>query len=113
MSSANYTLPVEDTKYVARHEYPRFVKFDYPVYFFIPLHPSDIGVFTIKGELWNDFAHTPFFFKVNVTNQAPYLQERQIADVRVPIKEYYTFNFSEGVDREKQTIKYEAKERYK
>jgi predicted nucleic acid-binding Zn-ribbon protein len=77
------------------------------------VQPSHIGVFTIKGDLYNEYTSTPFSFKVNVTNQPPYLIERQIADVKVPIKGEYTFNISEGVDREKQIIKYETKERYK
>jgi len=65
------------------------------------VHSNDLGIFTLRGELWNDYTSTPFFFKVNVTNQAPYLLERQIKDVRVPINGEHTFNFSEGVDREK------------
>jgi hypothetical protein len=114
LSYSNYTLPVENTNYaVLLAENPRFVEFQYPDFFFHPVRPNHIGVFTIKGELYNDYTSTPFSFKVNVTNQAPYLLERQIADVKVPIKGEYTFNISEGVDREKQTIKYEAKERYK
>ena len=92
---------------------PRFVKFDYPNYFFHPEDPSDIGIFIIKGELWNLYTHISFSFKVNVTNQRPYLQQRQISDLKVPIKTEHRFNFSEGFDREGQRIKYEANERYK
>jgi hypothetical protein len=92
---------------------PRFVHFDYPVYSFHPKEPSDIGIFTINGELWNDYTKTPFSFKVNVTNQAPYLLEGKISDLKVPIISDFTFNFSKGFDREGQKIKFEANERYK
>jgi hypothetical protein len=92
---------------------PHFVKFEYPDYFFHPENPNDIREFIINGELSNDYTKIQFYFKVNVTNQAPYLQEGKISDLKVPIKSHFSFNFSEGVDREGQKIKYEANEKYK
>ncbi len=72
-----------------------------------------MGIFTIKGELWNNFTYTPFLFKVNVTNKAPYLQTPKIPDIIVPFDTDYTYYFGDGTDREGQKIKYEANEKSK
>jgi len=82
------------------------VKFDYPNYYFHPEKVSDIGNFIINGELCNEYSKTTFLFKVNVTNQPPYLKEGKISDLRAKIKEEYTINYSEGFDREGQKINY-------
>jgi hypothetical protein len=55
---------------------PSFVKFNYPQYIFYPEKLSDIGIFTIKGELCNDYLKVQFSFKINVTNQAPYFLDK-------------------------------------
>jgi hypothetical protein len=69
LSYSNYTLSVENTKYADLHpDNPRFLKFYYPEFIFHPVQPSHIGVFTIKGDLYNEYTSTPFSFKVNVTN---------------------------------------------
>ncbi len=66
-----YRMPVSGNKddYIT-HEtvFPRFMKFTYPEYDFNPTEISDLGFFTIKGKLWNDFGSTGFSFFVNVTN---------------------------------------------
>jgi hypothetical protein len=92
---------------------PRFMQFNYPDYLFHPELPSDIGIFIIKGELCNDYSKIQFKLKINVTNEAPYLKEGKISDLKVAIKSEYSFNFSEGIDREGQNIKYEACEKSK
>jgi hypothetical protein len=51
---------------------PSFVSFTFPDYIFNPSKIEDLGIFLIKGKLWNQYASTEFFFKVNVTNSAPY-----------------------------------------
>ncbi len=52
---------------------PRFAVFDFPEYTFLPNQKSDLGLYTIKGQLWNSYTHISFQFRINVTNQAPYL----------------------------------------
>jgi hypothetical protein len=105
LSYSNYSLPLDINQnlFVIHSTYPglpRFVKFNYPEYFFHPEKLSDIGIFTINGELCNDYLKLDFSFKVNVTNKAPYFLEKKLIDLKVPIKTLFTFNFSEGIDRE-------------
>lgn len=63
--------------------------------------------------LYNAYSKYDYSFKINVTNQAPKLLNGKFPDFKIPINTVYTYNFSEGVDPEKQKIKYEANERYK
>ncbi len=66
-----YQMPVSgnNDEYVT-HEtvLPRFINFTFPEYDFNPTEISDLGFFTIKGKIWNDFGSTGFSFFVNVTN---------------------------------------------
>ena len=70
-------------------------------------------MFTIKGELWNKFSSTQFFFRVNVTNKAPLLKIQKIPNLNVPFDSDFTYYFGEGTDREGQKIRYEANEKSK
>ncbi len=69
-----YQMPVSgnNDEYVT-HEtaLPRFIKFTFPEYEFNPSEISDLGFFTIKGKVWNDFGSIDFSFIVHSTNQAP------------------------------------------
>jgi hypothetical protein len=69
-----YKMPVNRNKeeYVThKTALPRFIKFTFPEYVFNPTNISDLGFFTIKGKLWNEFGSTNFSFIVNATNQPP------------------------------------------
>ena len=57
---------------------PRFIKFINNSYIFFPDRASDIGIFIIQGKLWNPYASTSFTFKINVTNEAPFLKANQL-----------------------------------
>ena len=82
---------------------PKFAIFDSPDYTFQPNRLSDLGIYTIKGKLWNKFTYTNFTFKINVTNEPPYLSGGQIKDeVVVSLNTIETFNIPSGVDREGQ-----------
>ncbi len=69
-----YQMPVSgnNDEYVT-HEtaLPRFIKFTFPEYDFNPTKINDLGFFTIKGKLWNNFGSIDFSFTVHSTNQAP------------------------------------------
>ena len=62
-----YQLPVSgnNDEYVT-HEtaLPQFIEFTFPEYVFNSTRISDLGVFTIKGKLWNAFGSTGFSFIV-------------------------------------------------
>jgi hypothetical protein len=47
---------------------PSFIRFIFPEYIFSPFKISDLGFFTIKGKLCNEYASTNFSFIINVTN---------------------------------------------
>jgi hypothetical protein len=74
---AYYSLPVmpgmADEYVVHDLSLPRFATFSFPDYTFLPNRKSDLGVYTIKGQLWNAYTSISFQFRVNVTNEAPYL----------------------------------------
>lgn len=81
---ANYTLPVFEGikgQYVIHNPaLPSFTSFKYPLYIFKPKVLIDLGIFTIKGQLWNNYTYTSFQFKLNVTNLAPYFVIGKIID---------------------------------
>jgi hypothetical protein len=67
-----YKLPVSGSndEFVTHYTtLPSFIKFTFPEYVFTPFKISDLGYFTIKGKLYNDFGSTNFSFTVNLTNQ--------------------------------------------
>jgi len=72
-----YSLPVIEGTYgeYVKHirSLPRYTKFKFPKYTFLPNQIGDLGLTTIKGELWNDYNFISFEFKVNVSNEAPFL----------------------------------------
>lgn len=72
MNSQKFYLPVldniPDEKVVHPSGLPNFVQFNFPVYTFYPERENQVGMFTIKGELWNSFTNTEFCFRVSVTN---------------------------------------------
>jgi hypothetical protein len=74
---ANYTLPImvgTPGEYIVHSPpLPRYATYDAPLYTFYPDKVSDVATATISGSLFNTFTSVPFSFKVNVTNQAPYL----------------------------------------
>ena len=80
----NYTLPLIEgiQGEYATHDttLPRFSKFINNTYSFFPDRASDMGIFIIKGKLWNYYASTRFSFKINVTNEAPFLKANQLQD---------------------------------
>jgi hypothetical protein len=66
-----YQLPVSgnNDEFVTHYStLPSFIKFTFPEYVFNPFIISDLGYFTIKGKLCNQFASTNFSFNINVTN---------------------------------------------
>jgi hypothetical protein len=83
-TEAYYSLPVMEGiqgEYVTHESsLPRFVTFDFPNYKFLPNRISDLGLYIIKGKLWNQYTYTSFTFKINVTNEAPYLMGGQLPD---------------------------------
>jgi hypothetical protein len=116
-SPFNFSLPVieddSDEKVLHPSGLPPFVKFNFPTYTFSPERPSEIGMFTIKGELWNNFTFTQFQFKISITNRAPQLSITKIPDLNVAVETDFTYYFGEGTDREGQKIRYEANEKSK
>ena len=113
LSDSNFTLPVSSDALSVIHTkagLPPFVEFKFPLYIFHPMKPSDLGIFTINGELHNNFEKIDFSFKINVTNQPPKLLKGSLRDFKIPIKTIEIFNVSEGFDRENQKITYEANE---
>jgi hypothetical protein len=81
---ANYTLPVIEGikgEYVIHNPaLPIFTSFKFPTYFFKPMRKTDLGIFNIKGQLWNKYTYTSFQFRLNVTNTAPYFVIGKIVD---------------------------------
>jgi hypothetical protein len=112
-NEAFYTLPVmtgmaED--YVV-HEtlLPRFAVFKYPNYKFMPNRLSDLGVYVIKGQLWNAYTYVGFQFRLNVTNEAPYIVDDQIPDqIVVPLNTIEHYTLPLALDREGQPLTYLA-----
>jgi len=95
-NEAYYSLPVmtgiADEYVVHDSSLPRFAKFSFPDYTFMPNRLSDLGVYTIKGQLWNSYTYINFQFRLNVTNEAPYIVGNQIRDqiiVALNTIEYY------------------------
>ncbi len=74
-NEAWYSLPViagiPDEYVIHESSLPRFADFNFPDYSFLPNLKSDLGVYTIKGQLWNAYAYISFQFRLNVTNEAP------------------------------------------
>jgi hypothetical protein len=108
-----YSLPVMTgmTEEYVVHEspLPRFAVFSYPDYKFMPKRLSDLGVYVIKGQLWNAYTYLGFQFRLNVTNEAPYIVDDQIPDqivVALNTIEHYTF--PSALDREGQPLTYLA-----
>jgi hypothetical protein len=81
---ANYTLPVIEGikgEYVTHNPaLPRFTSFKFPLYIFKPKTITDLGIFNIKGQLWNNYTYTSIQFMLNVTNMAPYFVIGKIVD---------------------------------
>jgi hypothetical protein len=79
-----YSLPIMEGlqgEYVTHESpLPRCATFDFPNYTFLPNRVSDLGLYIIKGKLWNQYTFTSFTFKINVTNEAPYLMGGQLPD---------------------------------
>ncbi len=65
-NEALYSLPVreemKDEYVVHLSSLPRFVRFDFPHYTFLPDRKSDLGVHLIKGNLCNAHAFISFEF---------------------------------------------------
>lgn len=101
---ANYTLPVIEGikgEYIIHNPaLPRFTTFKFPLYIFKPMILTDLGIFTIKGQLWNNYTCTSFQFKLNVTNMAPYFVMGKIADQFVAPNSKTIFQLPDVVDRE-------------
>jgi len=76
-NEAFYSLPVmtgmAEEYVVHKSPLPRFAVFSYPDYKFMPKRLSDLGVYLIKGQLWNAYTYIGFQFRLNVTNKAPYI----------------------------------------
>ena len=71
-----YSLPVDSGCmgcYVTHNPpLPRFIKFQYPIYKFRVDEKKDCCRYhEIKGKLMNEFGFVPFYFSVNITNEAP------------------------------------------
>jgi hypothetical protein len=86
---ASYTLPVSpiavDESIVHTSPLPSFVSFSFPEYTFEPNKISDLGLYVIQGNLKNLYTQTQFSFKINVTNDAPYLESGKVPDQKVQI----------------------------
>ena len=90
---------------------PRFVTFEFPSYKFLPNYQSDLGVFTIQGQLWNAYTCTSFQFRINVTNQAPiFVGGLSTEPLIVPINSIKTYQLPSAFDREGQAVKYQTYE---
>jgi hypothetical protein len=83
-NEANYTLPVMPgmaEEYVVHESpLPRFTLFSFPDYKFLPNRFNDLGFYIIKGQLWNDYTYLSFQFRLNVTNEAPYILDYKMPD---------------------------------
>ena len=106
-NQAFYTLPIilgmKDEYVTHDTTLPQFAIFDSPDYIFQPNRLSDLGIYTVKGRLWNKYTYTNFTFKINVTNEPPYLSEGQLMDeVVVGLNTIETITIPSGVDREGQ-----------
>ncbi len=99
----NYTLPImlgNPGEYIVHNSpLPRYASYDSPLYTFYPEKMSDLGIATISGSLFNDYASVPFSFKVNVTNQAPYLSS-PIPDQVIALNSHQSYFISDAIDRE-------------
>jgi hypothetical protein len=76
----SYNLPLNDNpdEFVVHSGLPSFVSFEFPTYFFLPMKVSDLGISTISGILENSYEQVSFSFKIDVTNEAPYLESGKI-----------------------------------
>jgi hypothetical protein len=80
------------------------VTFSYPDYTFNPLSQSDLGIWTIKGKLWNQYTSVNFTFKLNVTNEAPYFSVDPPRMFIIATNTEQTLSLPKVIDRENQEL---------
>ena len=82
-AASSYTLTfIEGSpdEYVVHRYLPDFTTFKFPVYKFLPNTKTNVGLFTIQGQLWSTEKITSFQISVTVSNKAPYLATGEIPD---------------------------------
>ncbi len=55
---------------------PDFITFVFPEYTIKPKAKKDIGLFKIKGIIFNKYGELPFILDVNVINSPPELENK-------------------------------------
>jgi hypothetical protein len=85
----NYSLPIkiitEDLNVNHTNKLPVFAIFIFPTYNFSPKTGEDLGIFEIKGKLYNKYGSLDFSFIVDVTIPVPTLSNSAPIDLNVEV----------------------------
>ncbi len=93
-------IDTEDMHVLHSITLPKFVKFEFPTYYFTPIVKEDIGFTLIKGIVKNRFGELKFQFTVNVENQLPYLLQGPPNNIILNVGSYTKISLGEIIDQE-------------